>query len=51
MNTINKKNTELIIKLDSVNISDINNFISLIQSTNVIVTKIGLDEFSITIKS
>lgn len=48
---MDKNNTELIIKLDCVNISDINKFISLLEFTNVTVAKIGFDEFSITIKS
>lgn len=47
---MDKNNTELLMKLDYVNMDAVNKFISILETTNIKVTKIGTDEFSITIK-
>ena len=42
--------TELIMKLDYANMGDVEKFISIIKSTNIEITKIGSNEYSIIIK-
>lgn len=47
---MDKDFTELLIKFDYSNSTDIEKFISLIEGKNLGMTKIGVDEYAITFK-